>query len=414
MSSLSISILKLPNFRLLLTTRILTTFALQSQAVVVGWQIYSLTKDPFLLGLTGLVEAVPAITCALFAGHIVDSHSPYKIFMMCIAFLTLNTFLLMLAGGGTIPMDKDHLLLCIFAGVFFSGLARSFYMPASFALLPVVVPRKAIPAAASWLTSGFQVAAIGGPAIAGLIYGGYGAHGAWFMPFIMLSFALVMISFMKPPSIKRETEKKESAVKSIKAGWAFIMQNPKILSVMTLDMFAVLFGGAVAMLPAFADQVLHVGSEGLGALRAAPALGAVFTALIFALRPMKKFSAKRLLIVVAGFGLCMIGFGLSKYFLLSMFFLALSGAFDSISMITRSTIMQLLTPDHMRGRVSSVSSMFIISSNEIGAFESGLAAKWLGLTPSVVFGGIATLFIVAATATLSPAFRKMVVRADDP
>jgi hypothetical protein len=192
-----------------------------------------------------------------------------------------------------------------------------------------------------------------------------------------------------------------------------MLQNPKILSVMTLDMFAVLFGGAVAMLPAFADQVLHVGSEGLGALRAAPALGAVFTALIFALRPMKVFSAKRLLIVVAGFGLCMIGFGLSTSFWLSMLFLALSGAFDSVSMITRGTIMQLLTPERMRGRVSSVNSMFIISSNEIGAFESGLAAKWLGLTPSVVFGGMATLFVVFATAMLSPDFRKMVVRSDD-
>ena len=411
--SLSISILKLPNFRLLILTRILTTFALQAQAVIVGWQIYSITKDPFLLGLTGLVEAVPALTCALFAGHIVDKSSPYKIFWLCVGFLTLNTFFLLLVGGGTIPMDTDHLLIAIFVGVFFSGLARSFYMPASFALLPVIVLRKEIPAAASWLTSGFQTAAIAGPAIAGLIYGGYGPHGAWFMPFIILSMALLTISLMKAPSIIREESKKELAVKSIKAGWAFIIKNPTILSVMTLDMFAVLFGGAVAMLPAIAEQILHVGPEGLGALRAAPALGAVFTALVFALRPMKIYSAKRLLFVVAGFGVCMIGFGLSTSFWLSMLFLALSGAFDSVSMITRGTIMQLLTPDHMRGRVSSVNSMFIISSNEIGAFESGLAAKWLGLTPSIVFGGIATLFVVAATASLSPSFRKMVIKTDE-
>jgi MFS family permease len=199
MSSLSISILKLPNFRLLLITRILTTFALQAQAVIVGWQIYSLTKDPFLLGLTGLVEAVPALTCALFAGHIVDNHSPYRIFRLCLGFLTLNTLFLLLVGGGTIRMDTDRLLIFIFIGVFFSGLARSFYMPASFSLLPVIVPRKDIPAAASWLTSGFQIATIAGPAIAGLIYGGYGPHGAWFMPFIILTMALIMISLMNPP-----------------------------------------------------------------------------------------------------------------------------------------------------------------------------------------------------------------------
>ncbi len=413
MSSLSVSILKNRDFRLLLLTRMLTTFALQAQAVIVGWQIYSLTKDPFLLGLTGLVEALPAITCALFAGHVVDNSRPYRVFLLCIGFLTFNTFVLLLIGGGFVQLLESHLLIFIYIGVFFSGLARAFYMPSSFSLLPQIVPRKDIPAAASWLTSAFQISAIGGPAVAGLVYGGYGAHGAWFLPFIMLSFALLMVTFIKPPTHAREEKVRESAIKSIKSGWGFILQNPTLLSVMTLDMFAVLFGGAVAMLPAFADQVLHVGSEGLGALRAAPALGAVITALIFALRPMKTYSAKRLLIMVTGFGLCMIGFGLSTSFWVSMLFLALSGAFDSVSMIIRGTVMQLLTPDHMRGRVSSVNSMFIISSNEIGAFESGLAAKWLGLTPSVVFGGIATLMVVAATASLSPKFRKMVIRGDE-
>jgi len=198
-------------------------------------------------------------------------------------------------------------------------------------------------------------------------------------------------------------------MKSIVAGWKFILQKPVLLSVMTLDMFAVLFGGAVAMLPAFADQVLHVGSEGLGALRAAPALGAMVTALFLAVRPMRHLSAKRLLWVVAGFGVCMIGFGLSHIFWLSMLLLILSGMFDCVSMVIRSTLMQLLTPDNMRGRVSSVNSMFVISSNEIGAFESGTVARLIGLVPSVVLGGFATLLVVGVTALLSPQLRRTVV-----
>jgi MFS family permease len=413
MSSLSISILRLRDFRLLLLTRMLTSMALVSQAVIVGWQIYSLTRDPFMLGLTGLVEAVPAIACALIAGHIVDISRPHRVYMICISVLMLNMFFLTLVGGGFIEMPKHQLLLCLFTGIFISGLARSFIMPSAFALLPQIIPRKDLPASSSWLTSGFQIAAVGGPALAGLIYGGYGARGAWMLPAFLLLFAFIIICRLPTPTHAREARERESAVKSITDGWKFILGNSTLLPVMTLDMFAVLFGGAVAMLPAFADQVLHVGSEGLGALRAAPALGAVITALIFALYPMKNMSARRLMWMVAGFGLCMIGFGLSKYFWLSMFFLALSGAFDSVSMIVRGPMMQLLTPEHMRGRVSAVNSMFIISSNEIGAFESGLAAKIFGLSLSVVLGGIVTLGVVATTALAAPKFRKTVVNADE-
>ena len=201
-------------------------------------------------------------------------------------------------------------------------------------------------------------------------------------------------------------------MRSIAEGWKFIWQSRTLLSVMTLDMFAVLFGGAVAMLPAYADQVLHVGSEGLGLLRAAPAFGAGITALLLAVRPMKEIRASTLLWVVGGFGVCMIGFGISTVFWISMAMLALSGVFDSVSMVIRSTLMQLLIPDHMRGRVSSVNSMFFISSNEIGAFQSGLAAKLLGLVPSVIFGGACALVVVAITALASPKLRKTVVKAD--
>lgn len=406
-------VLRLPSFRLLFIARTLTMMGYQAQAVIVGWQVYSLTHDLLLLGLIGLTEAVPAIGCAFFAGHIVDISRPKTVYAACLAVLSVNTFFLMLAGGGYLEIAHHHLLVFLFAGVFLSGLARAFIMPSSFTMLAQIVPRRNMPAATSWLTSGFQVAAICGPAFAGLIYGGYGPRGAWFMPFLLLSLGFVVISMVKVPAQPPRGDKREPAMKSIKAGWTFILKNPVLLSVMTLDMFAVLFGGAVAMLPAYADQVLHVGSQGLGALRAAPALGAVITAVLLGLRPMKRISARMLLWVVAGFGLCMIGFGLSTIFWLSMLFLALSGALDAVSMIIRSTLMQLLTPDRMRGRVSAVNSMFIISSNEIGAFESGVAAKFLGLVPSVVFGGIATLVVVALTALLSPKFRRTVVNTDD-
>ncbi len=409
---LSFSILRLRDFRLLLFTRAFTLMALQCQAVIIGWQIYSLTHSPFLLGLAGLVEAVPAIICALFAGHAVDIGRPHRIYSLSLGAEALNTFILFLLAGGILMTPGPDLLPWIFAGVFISGLARSFIMPASFSMLPRIVPRADIPAASAWLNSGFQIAAISGPALAGIIYGGYGARVAWLLPVSFMLAGFAMVNFIRLP-VHAPPERRDPALVSIRAGWAFILKNPVLLSVMTLDMFAVLFGGAVALLPAYADQVLHVGSEGLGLLRAAPAMGAVITALVLAVRPMKILTGRRLLFAVAGFGLCMIGFGASKVFWLSLVFLAFSGAFDSVSMIVRGTLMQLLTPDDMRGRVSSVNSMFIISSNEIGAFESGTAAKLLGLVPSVVVGGIMTLAVVALTALLSPGLRKAVVSADD-
>jgi hypothetical protein len=219
--------------------------------------------------------------------------------------------------------------------------------------------------------------------------------------------------FIKPLPRSEAVQKRENAVKSIKEGWNFIMKSPVLLGAMSLDMLAVLFGGAVALLPAFATDVLNVGSEGLGALRGAPAAGAVIMALILAVKPMKTIKITHLLWVVVGFGVSMIGFGLSEIFALSLFFLALSGAFDSVSMVIRQTLMQLLTPDNMRGRVSSVNSMFIISSNELGAFESGVLARLIGIVPAVVAGGCGTLLVAGAAAWLSPAMRKTVIKTDE-
>lgn len=407
----SFDILRLRDFRYLLMTRMMGVMALQIQDVIAGWQIYSLTHDAFILGLTGLVEAVPALTCALFAGHVVDISRPHRVYSICLGVTALNSLMLMLTAGGYIATSS--VLPYIFVGIFISGLARSFVMPSTFSLLSQLVPRAQIPSASATLTSSFQIGTIAGPAIAGLVYGAYGPRIAWLMP-----FGFMVIAFMALFRIAhhhrhyRNNHTCEPAVKSIKAGWRFIFESKVLLCVMALDMFAVLFGGAVAMLPAFADQVLHLGSEGVGALRAAPAIGAVITALVLAAIPMKKIRASHLLLVVTGFGLCMIGFGVSKGFWLAAFFLALSGVFDSISMVIRGTMMQLLTPDHMRGRVSAVNSMFIISSNELGAFESGFAARLFGLVPSIILGGIGTLAVVAVISALSPKFRKTVVNAE--
>jgi MFS family permease len=411
MSALSTAILKLRDFRLLLLTRMLGTMALQCQSVIVGWQVYSLSHDTFLLGLTGLTEAVPAIGCALVAGHIVDIGNPQKIYLGCMATLFANTLMLFLIAGGLLPAPGGSILPWLFVGVFFSGLARSFSMPAAFSLLPRVVPRADIASASAWLNSGFQVAAIGGPAIAGILFGAYGARVAWLLPMTLMALGFLTVSRLRIHHVP-DGKEREPAIKSIRAGWAFMLGNRIILATMALDMFAVLFGGAVAMLPAYADQVLHVGAQGLGALRAAPALGAVLMAFYLALRPYKQVRTATMLCAVVGFGICMIGFGLSHVFWLSMVFLAFSGAFDCVSVVIRATVTQLLTPREMMGRVSSVKSMFVVSSNEIGSFESGTMATVMGLVPSVVFGGVATLFVAALTVFLAPEMRYTTVSSE--
>lgn len=408
--ALSYDVLRNRDFRLLLATRLCGIFGLQAQAVIVGWQVYTITKDPLMLGLIGLTEAVPAIIFALFAGHIVDNSRPHFVFRNCLLAHTIISLVLFVVAGGFTHASDNMIVMMLFGGVFLSGLTRSFIMPASFTMISRIVPRQDLPAASAWMTSGFQLAAIGGPAITGLIYGGYGSSVAWAIPLIFIGGSLIAVSLIgKPHRIYRSQLAREPAVQSIKAGWKFVIGNRILLPIMALDMFAVLFGGAVAILPVFADQVLHTGSEGLGLLRASPAIGSVLTALYFALKPMKIIRVTTLLWVIVGFGLCMIGFGLSHTIFMAAAFLALSGAFDSVSMVIRGTLMQLLIPDAMRGRVSSLNSMFIVSSNEIGAFRSGSMASLLGLVPSILVGGAMSLGVVAFTATFCREMRKFVV-----
>lgn len=407
--ALSLTLLKDPNFRLLVGVRFCCHFALQALAVIVGWQIYSLTKSELLLGLIGLTEAIPAIVGSFFSGYVVDISTPQRVYTACIAALIINTAFLLGIGGEFFDLPHTTLVPLLFLGMFTSGIARSFMMPSYFSLTPQIVDRKDYAVASAWGNAGFQTALILGPLVAGCVYGFYGVRAAWFLPVSFMTLGFLCVINFKHLRPYDKPDHTESAFQTILEGWHFVIRHRMLLTIMAVDMFAVLFGGAVAMLPAYADKILHVGPEGLGILRMAPALGAIFAAIFFAVRPMKNFPLTRMLWAVAAFGVCMIGFGLSTSFALSVIFLAFSGLFDTISALIRTTLKQLLTPDHMRGRVAGISAMFIISSNEIGAFESGVAARAMGLVPSVVFGGVMSILVVATTYILTPRLRRMMI-----
>lgn len=401
------AIFRIRDFRLLVLTRLFVTMGTQIQAVIVAWQVYQIRPQAILLGLIGLTEALPAIACAFYAGHIVDTHRPAKVYVNCIRALFFNSVALWLFTSKFLAINDDVRLSALFGVVFVSGLVRSFGSPANSSLVPQIVPRELYAASAAWTSSVFQIAAIAGPAIGGLVYGEIGPAWAFgLIPFFSF-LGLICVGFLSQSSHAiKNSQPREPFAQSIRAGVKFVYGEKALLSSMALDMFSVLFGGAVAVLPIYADQVLHVGASGLGILRSAPALGSLLVLLWMALRPLRVISGQTLLIVVAGFGFCILGFGISTNYTLSLVLLALSGAFDGVSMVIRQTILQLLTPDQFRGRVSSVSMMFITSSNEIGAFESGFAASIMGLVPSVVFGGTMTLAIVIGTAVWFPELRR--------
>lgn len=389
--------LQVRDFRLFILSRLFITLAIQIQGVVVGWQIYEITKDPLSLGLIGLAEAVPAITVSLYAGHLADIVERKKIILFCVILLALCSASLLyfttdlgafVLNNGTFP---------IYSIIFFTGLARGFLSPANFSFMPQLVDRSLYQNAITWNSTIWEGAAVGGPMIGGLIYGFFGITAAYAADAILVVAALVCYSIIPSRPIPPVTEE-QGIYEKIKAGIKFVFKNQIILSAISLDLFAVLFGGAVALLPIFADEILHVGAVGLGFLRSAPAIGAVTMAVYMTHRPIRKHMGKILLWCVAGFGLCMIGFALSTSFILSMALLIFSGMFDCVSVIVRGTLIHTLTPENMKGRVSAVNSMFIGSSNEIGMLESGVAARLMGVVNSVIFGGCMTLVVVATTA----------------
>ena len=385
------------------------TMAALMQSVIVGWQIYSITQNVLWLGFIGLTEVIPQISISLFAGHYIDLYNRRKIINYTTLLLILGAVILLIFSSNAAYFFGKFGVLPIFITIFLTGLARGILSPAQVALMGQLVPRNLLANAATWNSANWQMAAVMGPAIGGLVYGFRGIVPAYSLVLALYTLSFFMIMFVKTGR-HEVAETAEGVFVRIQSGISFVFKTPELLGAFTLDMFAVLFGGAVAMLPVFASDILHVGPQGLGLLRACPAIGAAFMAFILMFRPPMRDTGKILFICVIGFGICMIGFALSTSFILSGLLLILSGAFDNVSVVIRATILQLFTPDEMRGRVASVNSIFIGSSNELGAFESGVAAKLMGLVPSVVFGGIMTLAVVFTTIKVNKPLRKLSLR----
>ncbi len=405
--------LRFREFNIFLLLRFVLVFAWSMQFIVIEWQVYTLTKDPLSLGIIGLMEIIPALSMALFAGHIVDQREKRNLFLCCIGLFSLISLGLFFLSEASIMArwGQKSILYSIYGFVFFGGLLRAFFGPTIFSLVSLIVPKKVYPNAATWNSSTWQMASVLGPAVAGLTINWLGVHWS-----LCIVFVLVVISFLlgllisKKPVLNPKIG--EPIIQSLKEGVRFVFKTKAILGALSLDMIAVLFGGAVALLPVFAQDILKVGPEGFGVLRAAPAVGAFLTMLTTAYIPISRRAGMKLLVAVFGFGISIIVFGLSSVFWISVIALFFSGITDGVSMVIRQTILQLKTPDHMRGRVSSVNSMFVGSSNELGAFESGLTAKLMGTVTAVVFGGTMTLITALTTGLVSPSFRNLDLEKD--
>lgn len=400
--------LRYKEFRLFMLVRFALVFGWSMQFIIIEWQVYSMTKDPFSLGLIGLAEIVPALSMALFAGHIVDQSEKKSLLMKCIvafSIISLGLFVLTLPIVQT-SFSKHFILTFIYGFIFIGGIVRSFLGPSIFSLVSLIVPKKVYPNAATWSSSVWQIGSVGGPAIGGLAIYSFGVHWALCIVFGFAVIALIFLAQIEKKPVLN-TKIGEPIFQSLKVGLNFVFKTKAILGALSLDMIAVLFGGAVALLPIFAQDILEVGSKGFGFLRAAPAVGSFLILIATAYIPIAKNAGKKLLLAVFLFGLFIIVFGVSNIYWISLVALFFSGVADGVSVVIRQTILQLKTPDDMKGRVSSVNSMFVGSSNELGAFESGVAAKLLGLVNAVVFGGVMTLLTVGITGLVSPTFRKL-------
>ena len=405
--------LRYKEFNMFLVLRFAMVFAWSMQFIVIEWVVYSMTKNPLSLGIIGLMEVIPAIAMALFAGHIVDQNEKKGMLFKCILAFSAISFGMFLLTWPRITsgLSINKILYGIYFLVFLGGLVRAFLGPTIFSLLSLIVPKKVYPNAATWSSSVWQTAAVVGPALAGFSITWIGIH--WSMAFVVVCSLLSLIVLTQietKPILNPKIG--EPIMESLKEGVKFVYTNKTILGALSLDMVAVLFGGAVALLPIFAQDILKVGPEGFGFLRAAPAIGSLLTMFISAHVPLYKNAGIKLLGAIFAFGICIIIFGISTVFWISVLALFLSGVADGISVVIRQTILQLKTPDAMRGRVAAVNSIFVGSSNELGAFESGLTAKLMGTVTAVVFGGSMTLLVVIFTGIKLPAFRTLDLQKD--
>jgi MFS family permease len=411
--------LRVPDFQRFISARVLFTVATQIQGVVVGWQIFKLTNDPLALGLIGLAEAIPSISVSLYAGHVADSVRRKRIIVPSVLVLFMCAVALWWLShpeqeqwlkAGRLYLEAFHTAIIwpLYLLIFISGIARGVLGPAVFSFMPQLLPsRELLPNAVTWNSTTWQAGAVLGPAVGGLLFAHKGQEFAYGVDMVMEGLALLLfvsIASRELPPIEGE---RLSLGESILSGAKFIFSNQIVLAALSLDMFAVLFGGAVALLPVFAKDILHAGPEALGYLRAAPSVGSVLMAAFLTFSPLKTGAGRKLLWAVGGFGLATIAFALSTNLYLSLFLLFLTGVFDSVSVIVRQTLVHTYTPEYMKGRVAAVNNIFIGSSNEIGGFESGATAKLMGTVPSVVFGGIMTVLVVGATAALAGKLRKL-------
>lgn len=407
----TLGVFKLREFRLFVLTRFLLTIAIQMQFSTIYLQVYyEYSKQEFVLGLIGLSEAIPFIITSFFSGHVADKNPKKNILVFGIVMLLAGAIFLFLNAHPYIHFLRQAGLAALFSVVFLFGIIRSFLSAATNPFLSQLIPRQYYTHGANWNSTFWHAGAILGPVLAGLVYGfnnKFNAHWCHLAEAVLLLLSLVCVGLIKTTGAPEKTEKKETVFDSIKLGLNFVFKTKMVLSAISLDLFAVLFGGAVVLIPAFTDKVLHLGPEAYGLLRTAPAIGAVIMALFMAVHPPAKKAGLALIWSVIAFGIFTILFGLSTNYWLAFSMLFFTGAFDNVSVVVRHSILQLMTPDHMRGRVSAINGIFIGSSNEIGAFESGLAAKLLGLVPSIVFGGCMTIVVVLGIDRLNPKLHKL-------
>lgn len=394
------SVFGLPDFRRMVVSIACSTLAGQALALVAGYQVFEITGKPLAIGILGLVEAIPAISLSLYGGHIADRHDRRRILIVTMALLTLCSALLVASSYFGVS------LIVLYVAMFVVGIGRSFAGPALSALEAQVVPMQLIVKSATWFATTWLVAAVVGPLVGGFAIAFFGPLPTYLIIAGLYAAAWVAAIQISPQPLVQPRQQ-ESVWESITSGVAYVFSNQPLLGSMSLDLFAVLFGGVVALLPVFAKEVLFVDAFRLGFLRAAPHTGALLTMLIATRHPPVRHAGRNLLLAVAGFGITVLVFAVSKNFYLSLAMLFLSGVFDGVSVVIRRSIVRLLSPNHLRGRIAAVSLIFIGSSNELGALESGLAAAWLGTVPSVLAGGTVTLVVALITAVLAPRLRAL-------
>ena len=398
---------RIPEYRFLLLGRFAFTMALRMMSTLVIWWTYQLTKNNFVVGMLGLSEFLPALLMALYSGYIVDRSRKKALLLRCLCcyILCASTLLLLSTSYISENFTDAHIVGGVFMVIFCTGIIRSFTGPCFSSLLATIVPRHLLQNATTWNQSTGLGASVTGHAMGGFLIALLGNTGALIIICALLTSSFIFLTQLKmrAPSL---TGRDKNAWHSIREGLGFVFKTKVLLGAMSLDMFAVLFGGVSAVIPAYTDVILEVGPVGLGWLNAAINIGAIIVVILMLLFPMKKAQGVKLMLAAAGYGVCIIAFGLSSFFSISFLLLVLAGMLDGISVVVRGTVMQLKTPDQMRGRVSSVSSMFVNSSNELGQFESGVTASLFGLVPSVVFGGCMTLLVVIITWFKAPGLRK--------